>query len=82
MVRRKLSFSVRLSPVVLDELDKLIPEKYSSRSDLVNRAIIELIHREQIRPVLREEVKQLLVSDEGRALLRAILCEEDLNNKS
>ncbi len=77
MVKRKLTFSVRLSPIVVKEIDHLVDtEVYSSRSDLVSRAVHELLQRESMRPIVKDEIRSFLLSPEGRSLLKGILKEE------
>lgn len=65
MVKGKDQRTVRFSPIVAEEIDRLVAEgKYSSLSDLVNRAVHELLHKEEmndrIRKLVQEEIQKAL----------------------
>lgn len=54
-------------------MDRLIQSgEYNSKSDIVNRAVVELIQREDMKPDFQILVKQYLESDEGIALIRKV----------
>jgi Arc/MetJ-type ribon-helix-helix transcriptional regulator len=78
MAKGKLTFNVRLSQAAIDEIDRLVDEtRYSSRSDLVSRAVYELLQKEGMRPVIREEIKSFFQSAEGRAMIKEIQKEDE-----
>lgn len=72
----KHTLTLRFSKSVINEIKELVDAgEYASYSDFINRATIELLHREQLRKNRMDELKSLLLSEEGRELLRSILDE-------
>lgn len=65
MVTGKDQRTVRFSPAVADAIDQLVTDgKYSSFTDFVNRAVHEMLCKEdmddRIRKLVRDEVKKAL----------------------
>jgi Arc/MetJ-type ribon-helix-helix transcriptional regulator len=57
----KPSINVRLSPALLNDIDKLVKSgEYINRSDFVTRAIIELVQRDGMQKFIQEEIKKAL----------------------
>jgi len=55
----KESLNVRYTPAVLEEIKVLIDRgKYGSYADFLNRAAIELLHREHMEERLRQMVRE------------------------
>ena len=83
MVRNKQTFNVRVSPINLERIDKLIPTKYASRSDFANTSIIELLQREDLEQIIEakieaqvnERIEAYLSSPAGQELIKKKLDE-------
>lgn len=57
----KPALNIRFSQAILDQLDELIESgQYNTKSDIVNQAVIEFLHREGLRPIIRDEIQKQL----------------------
>lgn len=61
----KPSLNVRFPQTILNEMESLVDNgDYTSLADIVNRAVIELLQREGLRPMVREEIRRMKEKEE------------------
>lgn len=55
----KPKINVRFSQAIFDKMDELINSgQYESKADIINQAVIEFLHRDGMRAVIREEIRK------------------------
>ncbi len=65
-VTNKPSVNIRFSKAVLKDMDALIESgEYASRSDFINRAVMDALAGEGLRPIIRDEIKKILQEERG-----------------
>jgi Arc/MetJ-type ribon-helix-helix transcriptional regulator len=62
----KPTLNIRFSNAILKELDDLVESgAYTSSADIVNRAVVEFLAREGMRPMIREEIRKMMEKEKG-----------------